>query len=305
MTGRLEARAPEHGRPEDRVEARDVLADDMQVRRPPVLEGGRVVREARSRDVVDESVVPDVDDPGLRVPRAVLAQGRVAVLGDRERDPPPARRPLAADREVLQAAADEPQHLVASVVRLDEVRVLREVRLEALLVSGQPKEPVLLGQPLEGDVRVIRADRAARRLVDIGRVAEALVRAVPALIGTEIDVAVGVGPADHLLGGPDVVGIGRPDEAIRTDGQSVLSRLEVADLLVDERLRRPTFVQRALGDVDRVLICPGQEARLIALHPVPACDDVRPDHLVQGVQARLVVRVRDGGGQVVTGSVAH
>ena len=168
-------------------------------------------------DVVDERVVPDVDDARLRVPRAVLAQRRLAVLGDRERDPPPARRPLAADREVLEAAADEAEHLVAPEVGLDEVGMVGEVALEALLVGRQAEEPVPLGQPLERDLGMVRADRPAGGLLDVGGVPEALVRAVPALVRAEVDVAVRVGPADHLLGGPDVVRVGRPDEPVRRD----------------------------------------------------------------------------------------
>ena len=264
-----------------------------------------IVREAGAGDVVDERVVPDVDDPGLGIPRAVLAQRALAVLGDRERDAPTAGRALARDREVLEAAADEAEHLVAPVVRLDEVGVVGEMALEALLVGRQPEEPVLLGQPLERDLGVVRADRPARRLLDVGRVAEALVRAVPALVRPEIDVAVGVGPPDHLLGRPDVVRIGRPDEAVRRDGQGVLGHPEEADLLVDERARRAALVERALGDVDGVLVGAGQEPRVVADHPVPAGDDVGADDLVERVQARLVVGVGDGRGQVVTRSVRH
>ena len=88
--------------------------------------------------------------------------------------------------------------------------------------------------------------------------------------------------------------------------QRVLGVREQRDLLVDERraASRPSST-RALGDVDRVLVGAGQEARVVALHPVPAGDDVGPDHLVQGVQAGLVVGVGDGGGQVVARTVGH
>ena len=68
--------AHEHRRPDDGVEAVDVLADDMQVRRPPLRERLRVVREAGARDVVDERVEPDIDDAGRRIPRAVRAAAR-------------------------------------------------------------------------------------------------------------------------------------------------------------------------------------------------------------------------------------
>ena len=152
---------------------------------------------------------------------------------------------------------------------------------------------------------MVRADRAARRLEDLGRGAEALVRAVPALVRAEVDVAVRVRPADHLVRRPDVVGVGRPDEPVGRDRQRRLGRLEQGDLLVDELARRATLVDGGLGDVDRVLVGPGQEARVVAEHPMPAGDRVGADDLVQRVQARLVVGVRDGRGQVVAGSVGH
>ena len=300
LARRLEPGAPQHRRPEDRVEPRDVLADDVQVGRPPPRECLGVVGEPGARDVVDQRVVPDIDLARLRVPRAVLAQRRLAVLGDRERDAPVARRSLAADREVLESLADEPEHLVAPVVGLDELGMLGELALEPLLVGRQAEEPVALGEPLQRHARVVRADRPLGGLEDVARAAKALVRAVPALVRAEVDVAVRVGPADHLLGRPDVVGIGRPDEPVGADPEGRLGGQEIVDLLVDERARAAAFVERALGDVDRVLVRSREEARRHALHPVPARDRVGGDHLVQRVEAGLVVRVGDGGRQVVT-----
>ena len=183
--------------------------------------------------------------------------------------------------------------------------MIGEMALEALLVGRQAEEPVALGQPLERHVGMVRADDAPRRLDHVGGGPEALVRAVPALVRAEVDVAVGVGPADHLLGGPDMVGIGRPDEPVGRDREGRLGRPEQRDLLVDELARRAALVDRRLGDVDRVLVGAGQEARVVAQHPVPAGDGVGADDLVQRVQPGLVVGVRDGRGQVVAGSVGH
>ena len=87
--------------------------------------------------------------------------------------------------------------------------------------------------------------------------------------------------------------------------RAVLGRLEQRDLLVDELARRAALVDGGLGDVDRVLVGAGQEPRVVAEHPVPARDRVGADDLVQGVEARLVVGVRDRRGQVVAGSVGH
>ena len=133
------------------------------------------------------------------------------------------------------------------------------------------------------------------RLDHVGRRLEALGRAVPALVGAEVDVAVGVGPADHLLGGPDVVRVGRPDEAVGADEQRVLGRPEERDVLVDEGLAAcmPSSAARwaMLTECSSV---PVRKRVSIALHPVPARQDVRPDDLVQGVEAGPVVGVGDG-----------
>ena len=80
--------AHEHGGPHDRVEAVDVLANDVDVTRPPLGERLRVVGEARAGDVVGQGVEPDVDRARRRIPRPVRKLGRRAILADRERDPP-------------------------------------------------------------------------------------------------------------------------------------------------------------------------------------------------------------------------
>ena len=57
-----DAGAHQHGRPDDAVEARDVLADDVEVGRPPRVEQRVVGAVAHPRRVVDQRVHPDIDD---------------------------------------------------------------------------------------------------------------------------------------------------------------------------------------------------------------------------------------------------
>ncbi len=87
--------------------------------------------------------------------------------------------------------------------------------------------------------------------------------------------------------------------------RAVLGGMEQGDLFVDELARRSALVDGRLGDVDRVLVSAGQEAGVVADHPVPARDRVGRDHLVQGVQTGLVVGIRDRGGQVEARAVGH
>ena len=118
--------------------------------------------------------------------------------------------------------AHEAQHLVAAVLRLDPLGVLGEVPLQALLVGRQAEEPVALGEPLQVDRGMVGAVRAAGILDQLRGRDEALVGAVPALVRAHVEVAVGIGAAQHLVHRDLVVGIRGPDEAVRRDGQGVL-----------------------------------------------------------------------------------
>ena len=161
--------AHQHRRPDHRVEPRDVLADDVQIRRPPLLEHLRIVAEADRRRVVDQRVEPDVDD-ARRI--------------ERQRDAP--RLPGAADGDVLQPAFDQPQDLVAPDLGLQELRVRGEVIEQRLLILRQPEEVVLLADPLGLQRRVQRAVAVDEVLLLLELLAA---DAVPALVDAFVDVA--------------------------------------------------------------------------------------------------------------------
>ena len=58
----------QHRRPDDRVKARDVLANDVQVGGPPAIKQITIAAEADRRRVIDQRVEPDIDNV-RRVPR--------------------------------------------------------------------------------------------------------------------------------------------------------------------------------------------------------------------------------------------
>ena len=95
--------------------------------RPPRVEPLVVGAVADGRGVVDEGVVPDVED---------------VALGPRHRHAPGERR--AGDRDVVEALAEEPEHLVALALRGDDLGVLLDPVDEPLLVAAQAEEVVLL-----------------------------------------------------------------------------------------------------------------------------------------------------------------
>ena len=158
----LEARGEQHRGPDDAVEPRDVLADHVEVRGPPLRERRGVVGEARAGDVVDQRVEPDVD---LRL--------RV----ERERDAPGRRR--ARDRDVLEAALELRELLVLPELGLDEVGVLAVVLDQAVAPGREPEEPVLLLEPLRLARQVLGAAAVLQLLRALERLAA---RAVPALV---------------------------------------------------------------------------------------------------------------------------
>jgi hypothetical protein len=124
----LDAGAHQERRPVDAVEARDVLADDVEVGRPPVAVA--LVGEADGRQVVRERVEPDVD--GVRL---------VARPGDAP------RQARARHGDVLQPALEDAPDLVAPALRLDELGALLQQLEQPVLVARQPEEPVLLLRP--------------------------------------------------------------------------------------------------------------------------------------------------------------
>ena len=110
----------QHRRPEDGVELEDVLAEDVERRRPEAV--GQVLAvagEGERRVVVEQRVEPDVEDV-RRVPRDLDAPGDL--------------RP--AERDVLEAAVDERERLVRAAARRDPVGPLGVERLQPVLEAS-------------------------------------------------------------------------------------------------------------------------------------------------------------------------
>src|SRR5262249_53560547 len=112
------------------VEANDVFADEMQVRRPhAALFEFRAVDGAEIRG---ERVEPYVENVGLF---------------SRDGDAPANRG--AGDAEVLQPAFHETDDLVAARLRLDESRVFAIEIEERLFECGEFEEVVFFGESFE------------------------------------------------------------------------------------------------------------------------------------------------------------
>ena len=259
LTRRLEARAHQHGGPDDAVEPGDVLAHEVEIGRPPRVEERLVAAVSDRRRVVDQGVVPDVDDT-----RRIEGDGNAP------------RLPGTADRNVLESALEQPEHLVPSCVGHDEFGMRLVVLPEPIAVRRQAEEMVALLDPL-GFPLMDRAQAVDEILLLLERFAR---HAVPAFVHALVDVARVPRPFEQCLHRAHVAALGRPDEVVegnvqaRPDG----TELHLHPVAVCERVE--VQLTRFAEDVLRVLVIAHHEADIEPRQPLVAGDDVGGDLLV-------------------------
>ncbi len=287
LAGQGETLRHQHRRPDHRVEAEDVLADQVDVGREGLLELGLVLVVADRRGVVQQRVDPHVDHV-------------LVVPGDR--DAPVEGR--AGDGEVLQALAYEVHDLVARGLGLDEAGVGLVVGEELLAVLAQLEEVVLLAEDLDR----LLVDRAQLLTCEVALAVEELTRelvllaadAVRALVAALVDLALVVQVLDELLDAVRVPLLRGADEVVVRDLQVLPERLpRFGDELVGPLLRADAVRLRGAHDLLTVLVRAGEVPHLLAALAVPAGEHVACDGRVGVAQVRSVVYVINGGGDVV------
>ena len=247
---RLDAGRQQHRRPVHAVLADDVLADQVVVDRPPLLEALRIGAEADRGEVVGQRVEPHVRHVA-RVPR--------------QRDAP--RQAGAADGEVAQPGADQPERLVAAELRHDRAGVGGVPVEQTVLEARQAEEVVLLLELLDRQL-VDRAEVAGQQVVVA--VVQLAAHAVLAPVQVELDVAGVVAALQQLDDGRPVPRLGRADEVVVGDLQ-VLPRLgELRGDRVGERLRLEPGRLGGPLDLQPVLVGAGEEVDVVAEQAVPA-----------------------------------
>ena len=176
------------------MEADDLLADKMHVRRPVLFKVVIfVVLKAEGRHVVEQRVDPDID----HMARIKIDRHAPGEAG-------------ARDAQILEAGIDEViDHFVDAGLRLEEVR-LRQELAHAIGILGKTEEVCLL-------LRVVDLAAAVGALAvhELALGPEALAGlAVFADVLALVDVAVVVHLPEDLLDGLDVVIVGGADEAV-------------------------------------------------------------------------------------------
>ena len=276
--GQGQIQSHQHGRPQNGVEAQDLLAHHVQVGRPElVVVVIGLVAVAQRGDIVAQGVHPHI-------------HGVLGVKGDR--DAPLDRG--TGHTGVLQALLDEGDHLVLAALGLDELGVL--------LVELQQAVSILAGLEEIGFLVGIVDLTAAVRALAVHQLAvgpEALAGlAVVADVLALVDVALLVQLGKDLLAGLHVVVVGGADEAVVADVQQLPQILDGGYDLVHILLGGHTGIGGLVLDLLAVLIGAGQEHDVIALHPLEACQCVAGDSSIAVADVQLVAGVVDGSGDV-------
>ena len=281
--GKWKFRGLEHGRPDDRVEAGDVLADNVQLRRP--VRSPRLPRKTGRREIVRQCIEPDV---------GCLPVARAEKPGKRNSP----REPRAAGRDVLESAVDQGQHLVAPAFRLEKLRALGEQRLQESRVLAETKEPVALFDPFQR----ARWMQHALAVDDLCVLLEGFAPdAVPSFVGFLVEVVrVAVDDAlDQRLHPGAMHRVRRADELVVRDIQPPPHCAKGLGKRVDERLWLDALLRGGLLDLLPVLIHADEEMDAVTAQPAISRDGIGTDLFVRVTDVRIAVRIVDGRGDEV------
>src|SRR5262249_27803822 len=184
----------------------------------------------------------------------------------------------------------------ATDVRLQKLRMRREVIERRLLVLRQPEEVVLLANPL-------RLERRMERTVAVDEILLLLellaADAVPAFVDAFVDVAALIDPAGNLGGARLVSRLRGADEIVERHVQPGPCAPEHLLHLIAVGERIEPFLLRLLEHVLRMVVVPHQEPRVEPAEALVARDHVGAHLLVGRAEVRLAVDVVDGGGEEI------
>jgi len=287
LTGREKHRRPVHG-----VEAQDVFADQMNVRRPCRRVPGGVIGSGFGSvpgrgGVVQQSVEPYVHHLGV-------------VPG--KRDSPINTRPR--HRNVHQALLEESHHLVVGALRADRFGVGFVVLDEAVSEGRQLEEPVVFPELLHraGVHRAHLLPFVLTGPVDEvpGELELLASHAVGALVGGGIHETVVANLLPEFLDSRHVSIVGRADEVVVSSIDGLQNRQPgLLDEPVDPRLRGDTAGFGGPLHLGSMLIDAGEVPHLLAALPVPTGENVTGCRRVRVTDMWGVVDVVDGRRDVV------
>ena len=193
------------------------------------------------------------------------------------------------DREVAEPSFDEGDHLVAAEVRQHEVGVFLVELEKRLLVLGQREEVVLLFEHLDRDPvdGAVAVDQLLLLLEVLTR------HAIGPAVGAEVDLAPVVEALNEGLDPVRVPLLRRADEVVVRDLEPAPDLGPFRDHLIHPFLGAHVSFRGRPGNVDAVLVGPGQEPHVVAAEASVPGHEVAGHDLVRRPDMGLGVDVRD------------
>ena len=259
----------------------------MHLRRPPLRESPFVLPVPHPRHVIQKRVKPHIN--------------RLLVV-KRYGDPP--RKPLPADRHILQPRVHQAQDLVPPALRLNELRVRLVVRQQPIPKRRQPKEVILLLHHLQRRRRMVRAlpPMLGRLLLRLERLAT---RAIQPLVRLLVNVPRVMHGLDKLLAPRMMPRLARLNKVIKRNPKRPPHLLKLPGHVIHVSLRRNPQLLGPLRHLHRVLVIAHQEEDVEPLHPPKPRLHVRPDLLKRRPDMRPAVRIINRRRDVKPPLLAH
>ena len=276
--GGLQPQGQEHERPDDAVEADDVLAHHVPDGRPVFPEHRGIVQIPHRRGVIDQGVEPDVNH---------------VLLVARDRDAPLEGR--TGHGLIPNLPPQEAHDLVVADARHDPAQVLFVMFDQPGDVFGGSEKVAFLLHQGQGPAAV-RAGVAlpGAGLGDVGLAGDAVLP----LVGPLVDVPLVHQFPEHGLDHADMARLGGADEVVVADIQDLPQILEVDVDLVHQLLGRHPLRLRGGLDLLPVLVRPCEEIHVVPLHALVTAHDVAGYRRVGVADVGDVVDVIDGSGDV-------
>ena len=280
LLGQWQAQRVQHDGPIDRVEANDVLAHEMHVRRPVFAVERIIVRPvAQGGDIVGERVDPHIDH----------------MLGVEFHGNAPGER-RARHAQILQAGAQEVvQHLIGAGNRLNEFRVLLDVIDQPILVFAHAQEIAFFLHQFHGAAAIGAATVHHLR----GRPEGFAGRAIQALIFALVDVALVVELLEDLLHDLHMARLGGADVVAVFDVHHLPQVFDARHDFIHELDGRFTHFHGLAFDLLAVLIGAREEKHVVSRLLLKAGHRVRRDGGVRVANVQIAAGIVDGRGDVV------
>ena len=274
--------------PDHCVEAGDVLTDNMDIGRPEFLIEAVIVTAPTERsDIVGKGIEPDIDN---------------MTVVDRDRNAPV--KGGAGDAKIFESPFDEIDHFVTATFRHDEIRMVFDILQEFVLIVAHLEEVAFFREDL-GLFAAVRAVIAVNEL-QVGEKCFAA-GAVMTAVRRFVDIAFFIDDLEEFLNGFDMVIVGRADELVIVDHESIPEVLEAARAFND--LIHVLFWRHAGSfsgslDLHAMFVTAGEEKGVNAAHLFVTGCCVGEYCAVCIANVQLGTRVIDRCGDI-EGIVAH